>query len=372
MLVIGVSSHAELFRHYDVPSEGRVTQEEQREVKPIMSCQIEENFETYTDHIVNSILPRVDDELSVLLRPHISIEGRRVQVAEEVDASDLFHVHVRMPTPQLRFHPLPFDTFLDSGVYHLQYHSFERSSEITEKWREELSQIDDPALSAWLTDVEEHIYLQSQLQDPALGDYSGVNLVIDSPIKEPLSEELIERFSNLWYEHLNSSVRYSEEYKSWLIERLKTRLNFIDPERIIFENHYAHSRSVISLGNEFLILDRLNIPDHAQFANIYFEDRSDMSLEVKALINRVESHGSKMMVRGEEVFTETIEAFKRIESDLNVLKYAHRSPVSSSKHRVISWTDDYVFSVSFSLNCPEPEEEEVKTPPALSPHPGPQ
>ena len=354
VLLFSLSAEAEVFRHFNVNVTSELSADEKREVSSLMSCQIEENFDSYEEHIVDYILPRVDQELSIMLRPHISIEGERVQVAEEIDSSDLFHVHVRMPSPPLRFHPIPFSAYLDSEVYHLQYHSFERSGMITEKWRQELSEIEDPLLSNWLLDVEEHLFLESQLQDPGL--YYGARTSFETPLVAPLTEEQKDYFSKLWYDLENKNIRHSDDYKSWLLERLKTRLNFIDPETHAFNNLFSNSRSVVSTGRDYLILNQLSIPDHDQFANIYFEDRADMPEEFEELIQSLEADEKSTMVRGEEEFSRALQIFNGIEDDYNVLKYAYSNAYSAQKHRLISWSKDHVFSVSFSLNCSDEDE----------------
>ena len=354
VLLFSLSAKAEVFRHFNANVSSELSFEEKREVSSLMSCQIKENFDLYKEHILNSIIPRVDQELSVMLRPHISIEGVRVQVAEEIDSSDLFHVHVRMPTPPLRFHPIPFSAYSDPEIYHLQYHSFERSGMITKKWRQKLSEVDDPLLSGWLSDVKEHIFLQSQLQDP--GFNYGENTSFQTPLEAPLTEEQKDYFSNLWYEHENENIRHSDDYKSWLLQRLKTRLNFIDPQTHAFDNLFSQSRSVISTGRDFLILDRLNLPDYNQFANIYFEERADMPEEFEEILKSLERDGLETIIRDDEEFGEALEIFRSIEDDYNVFKYAYSNKVSARKHKLITWTKNHVFSVSFSLNCLDEED----------------
>ena len=353
------SSRAEFFRHFTVPPIKKLHPQEKTKIMASMSCQIEDHFNEYVEHLVETVLFRIENELSFLLRPHISIEGERIQVAEEVDSSDLFHVHVRMPAPPLRLHPLLFDLYVSPDVYHLLYHSFERSTMFIQKWKQELATIKDPILSLWLADVEEHILLQNQMQDMkntqdmALVDLLDVDLMFNSPLDGPLTEEQINYFSNLWYKYINLNTKHSKTYKDWIIKLLKTRLRLIDPQTVIFDNNvFAHSQNVISTGNEFLILDEMNLPNYTQFANIYFEDRADMPTEIETLIDLAEARGESAILRGQELFNEAVKSFKFIQNNLNVFKYIYGSFDSSQNHRVISWTDKYVFSISFSLNCP--------------------
>ena len=358
--VYASSLKAEVFRHVEVP-EKTLSYKERAKIKEIMSCQIKENFQAYAEHIINQIIPRVSRELPVLLRPHISVEGKRVQVAEAIDAADLFHVHVRMPLAPLKYHPLPFSVYLDPEIYHLQYHSYEWMGLVQDKWRSELSEIKNPMLQKWLADVEEHIYLQSLQRDPGLGDYDHGSLLFKSPIQESLSEEQIDRFSSLWYEHRNSGIRHSDEYKEWLIDRLKMRLKYIDPKEIGFRESIRESRSLVSTINDYLILDGSNIPDHGQFANIYFEDRSDMTKKLNGLLKSIEDSGVKYLVKGGAHFDEVVSAISENPDDLNALKYAYSNDTHAALHRVIGWTDNHVFSVSFSLVCPDDSDKETVT-----------
>jgi len=340
---------AQVYRHLDVRTEGELSKEEVREISDLMSCQIENNFDLYANHLVEEVFPRVEEELFSLLRPHFSVNGKRVQVAEAVDSGDLFHVHVRTRLPKLSYHPLPFSGFLDSRNYHLQYHSFERVGVIKKKWMSELKEIDDPILAQWLTDVEKHKALLESQPDPGFGRF--VDVLGESPIEEPLSDIQKNDFSKLLYSHLNSGSYRSFDYRIWLLDRLRTRFNFIDPKTIAFENVFSESRSLASYGFEFLILNSLEVPDHYQFANIYFEDRSDMPNEIEALIREAESKGLTHFLRGDGDFLKALEISSSGDDEFNVLKYAYRSQVSANKHRLFGWTERYVFSVSFSLNC---------------------
>lgn len=334
--------------------------------KASMYCHLLNHLGDYSNYIKDNILPRLSHELPHLLQPKWSSDGTLVQVAEAIDYSDLFHVHVRVPLTLISKDQKSLNQiFLNSKMYHLQYHSFESPADYTKKWREELAFVGNSDLQAWLRQLNKYLEELNQSQD-SYGYGISSQLQISSP--EELSDHQLEKFSQAWLDYLLSQKMITD-FTPWYKARLREKLRVLDPKQTIANNQITAHRSVVSTNNRFIVIKPINLDDYIQPANIYFEER-DYSPEIDQVISEAEAHGLTHLINDQDndlshasfpsdtdwalhnrLVTKLKNAVFNSVDQYHTFKHALESKVSARNHYVFSWNKNYLFSIRYSLHC---------------------
>jgi hypothetical protein len=242
------------------------------------SCFLQRNLPQHLNFTIQHILPRIVAEAKFFTQKN-SLDGKEFYIADELSYRDLYHVHLRYPgTRDIQ----NMDEFLNSKVYHLQYHSFEHLDLMKLGWLRELEKL--TAGSIYQSWVVQHIEKTTQTSsDPYAtgGGYMGSHESKKIPALE--SSELL-KIANLWHHSLGSS--------SQGVDRLMLRLLMIND---IVNNGAAVRelmafRSIASFDDIYkVILPGLNLNDHWQPLDIFYESTAanpEIAAEIRASMAR--------------------------------------------------------------------------------------
>lgn len=332
-----------------------------RHLKLNIDCNIQENLAQHAGYVMERIIPRLSKELPTLLTPQIDQNGQWLQVAESLDFSDLFHVHIRYPLSAIPdAHAGLDERLMDSGSYHLQYHSFEKPEHFRAQWIQEMEKVDDERVQKWLA-----------LQKATLEANSTISSMSYGVAKYPkaLTEDERDRFVDLWYSQAVSTENRNSDFVDWAKSVLNEKIRYIDQGDRRFPSGVTKNRSVISSQDGLQVIQELNIENYIQPATVYFSERKMGSL-IDGTIAKATAQGLNYLVNAadqrvninrfsnrvrwieNDAFMSEIRSAALDEEEANnIFKNEFADDFNFEKHYIITWDDKYVYSIRYSLQC---------------------
>lgn len=249
-----------------------------QDVQVSQSCFLQKHLPQHLEFVVETLLPRVVREAQFFTQKQ-NFEGQDFYVADELSYRDLYHVHLRYPGVR---DIQNIDEFLDSKVYHLQYHSFEHLDLMKFGWLRELEKL--PLSAKFQGWVAKHIETSTQTSSGAYTTSGGAAGGEDSPKNIILELSELQNIARIWNEQLGP--------KSQGEPRLMLRLLMIND---IVKNGAAvrelmKFRSIASFDHEYkVITPGLNLTDFWQPLDIFYasvESNLQIAEELRAFSQR--------------------------------------------------------------------------------------
>ena len=356
----------EIVQMRDFQQDTWLSKDEKERAKKSIFCHVRHHLGEYTDYIFKNVTPRMAKEIPQLISRQVDTKGEFVQIGERLSRGDLFHGHVRVPIMDMLedeqggLHPI----FKNDEKYHFQYHSFETHELFTNQWIEELDQIENLELQNWILQLKARRNFRTEDMDYTSGAYgSGPQ----PPPVEILSEEMLNRFSRLWYDQQTLSEE-TPQVRNWLLERYKKKLQLLDPNQVGGGASVLSNRSVMTTKSFIGILRALNLSDYMQPANIYFARRSDYK-GLNAVILKAEQKGLNKILNPDSRHFETgsftvmdMDFHRELSASLrqtfaqeNIEKSIFSNIAHSDREfsglQAYSWDEDFIFAIRYSILC---------------------
>lgn len=225
--------------------------------KKSQSCFLQQHLPQHIDYVLAHVLPRIEREAQVLVQRQY-IDGKAFYVADGLNYRDLYHAHIRYPGT---YDIQEMSPFLDSNIYHLQYHSFEHLDMMMLSWWRELEVL--LAGTIYTSWVNENIEKATQPEQDHYG--SGYYLSLpEGPAILPDSDLL--SIAQLWHTHLGAQSQGAER----LMLRLQMMNDIVGNNRAVRELMFF--RSIASFDQAYGVINPgLDLSDYWQPLDIHFE-----------------------------------------------------------------------------------------------------